>query len=78
MLITGEPSSELQQYLHRDGQPSVGISITWKGLFIVGYSLSVPRTINLPFPAGNQGGTPKRIMTKIPDRKGEATSRRYA
>jgi hypothetical protein len=34
MVITGEFSSELQQYLHLEGQPSVGMSITWKGFFI--------------------------------------------
>jgi len=38
MAITGDPSSELQQYLHLEGQPSVGMSITWKGFFITFFS----------------------------------------
>jgi hypothetical protein len=38
MLITGDPSSELQQYLHLEGQPSVGISMIWKGFFITLFS----------------------------------------
>jgi hypothetical protein len=32
--MTGDPSSELQQYLHFEGHPSVGMSITWKGFFM--------------------------------------------
>jgi hypothetical protein len=35
MLIVGDPSSELQQYLHRAGQPRVGTSIRWKGVFMI-------------------------------------------
>jgi hypothetical protein len=34
MVIMGDPSSELQQYLHLPGHPSVGMSIMWKGFFI--------------------------------------------
>jgi hypothetical protein len=33
--MTGEPGSELQQYLQWAGQPRVGISITWKGFFMI-------------------------------------------
>jgi hypothetical protein len=32
--MTGDPSSELQQYLHFEGHPSVGMSMMWKGFFI--------------------------------------------
>jgi hypothetical protein len=39
MLMTGDPSSELQQYLHLDGHPSVGMSMMWKGFFITSFSL---------------------------------------
>jgi molybdenum cofactor biosynthesis enzyme MoaA len=34
MVITGDPSSELQQYLHLPGHPSVGMIMIWKGFFI--------------------------------------------
>jgi len=34
MSIMGAPSSELQQYLHLEGHPSVGMIIMWKGFFI--------------------------------------------
>jgi uncharacterized protein YybS (DUF2232 family) len=37
--MMGEPSSELQQYLHLPGQPSVGMIITWNGFFIMLFSL---------------------------------------
>jgi hypothetical protein len=33
--MTGDPSSELQQYLHLPGQPSVGMIMMWKGFFMV-------------------------------------------
>jgi hypothetical protein len=32
--MTGDPSSELQQYLHFEGHPSVGMSMMWKEFFI--------------------------------------------
>jgi hypothetical protein len=32
--MTGDPSSELQQYLQLDGQPRVGIIMIWNGVFI--------------------------------------------
>jgi hypothetical protein len=41
MLMMGEPSSELQQYLHLPGHPSVGMSMIWKGFFIVLFILPV-------------------------------------
>ena len=33
-VITGEFSSELQQYSQLDGQPNVGIIITWKDIVV--------------------------------------------
>jgi len=38
--MTGDPSSELQQYLHFEGQPSVGMIITWNGFFMRIFFLS--------------------------------------
>jgi hypothetical protein len=38
MVITGDPSSELQQYLHLPGHPSVGMIMMWKGFFITLFS----------------------------------------
>ena len=35
MLITGDLSHRLQQYLHLAGQPRVGMSMMWKGFFII-------------------------------------------
>jgi len=37
--MTGDPSSELQQYLHRPGHPSVGMSMIWKGFFMQHFSV---------------------------------------
>ena len=48
MLITGDPGSELQQYLQRAGHPRVGMSITWKGFFML--SSFVPPAPALWFP----------------------------
>jgi hypothetical protein len=38
MVMTGDPSSELQQYLHLPGHPSVGMSMIWKGFFMNHFS----------------------------------------
>jgi len=35
IFMTGDPSSELQQYLHLEGHPNVGMSMMWKGFFMI-------------------------------------------
>jgi hypothetical protein len=56
MLITGEPSSELQQYLHRAGQLNVGMSITWNALFILPLFCQWRQKRNGLSGAGQRGG----------------------